>query len=69
MQTMPAHRALRRPDFRAILMRTFDWLRQRWPQPTPRLTDRMARDAGLSVADQERLTLEWPSQTMRHPML
>ena len=31
--------------------------------------DRLARDAGLSPTERELLTLQWPSQTTRHPML
>ncbi|SLN21564.1 hypothetical protein TRL7639_00588 [Falsiruegeria litorea R37] len=32
-------------------------------------SDRLARDAGLSPTERELLTLQWPSQTTRHPML
>ncbi len=33
----------------------------------PTMSDRIARDIGISPADQDRLNLRWPSEKVQHP--
>ena len=69
MITMSARTALHRPALRAFFRHAYRWLGQRFARPAPRLSDRLARDVGLSTSEIERMRFEWPSRTSTHPML
>lgn len=69
MTTMSVRIALRRPVLRAFFQHAWHWMQRHLPTHTPPLTDRQARDAGLTTAELERLRFEWPSQSNPHLML
>ncbi|MEM6309383.1 MAG: hypothetical protein AAF754_04980 [Pseudomonadota bacterium] len=53
----------------AILVRKLRTRMRLAPAPRFKINDHIARDIGLSPAEHERLTYEWPSARIRHPRL